>query len=377
MHAPTLHCGLTAANVTVPPRAAVEDAVKKVASYRAPGRYHLLDAETGEGADLLRDAEASREMRLASAVAAAAVAAAAAVVLNQGLKVLTPPLQVPATSAHAHRAMIKRGFVGDFADGLTDEDREGGMTPDYSVAVGTGATARPCKPRQALKPSGVAAGSSAAAGVPAAAGFAGPVPPRVAGDVDDSWMAYCGPAAAEAEAVAPREGGGHGGDRASGSGGVAGGGFGGDGSILIGGEECPELTCDAEFHSWSDEYTARYSTYIAMHGALEANALEFRTLMESRDAAVARDEGGGRPGRGRSGNIAGGSLGGAAGGIGVADDSSDVGVTVDTLSRRMSEFRVVRHRRYGPMSRVFDALEAELGAIKNRVNEYAARVASA
>jgi hypothetical protein len=47
---------------------------------------------------------------------------------------------------------------------------------------------------------------------------------------------------------------------------------------------------------------------------------------------------------------------------------------VAALSRRMAEFRVVRHARYGAMARVFDFLEAELSAIKKEVHEYAARV---
>ena len=52
-----LRLGLTAANLTVPPRNGIEDAVKKVAAYRAPGRYFLLDVEKAEGGELLRAAE--------------------------------------------------------------------------------------------------------------------------------------------------------------------------------------------------------------------------------------------------------------------------------------------------------------------------------
>eukprot|EP00227_Mantoniella_beaufortii_P020836 CAMPEP_0197599650 /NCGR_PEP_ID=MMETSP1326-20131121/31819_1 /TAXON_ID=1155430 /ORGANISM="Genus nov. species nov., Strain RCC2288" /LENGTH=56 /DNA_ID=CAMNT_0043166659 /DNA_START=12 /DNA_END=182 /DNA_ORIENTATION=+ len=42
------------------------------------------------------------------------------------------------------------------------------------------------------------------------------------------------------------------------------------------------------------------------------------------------------------------------------------------MSRRMTEFRVVRHERYGDMLRVFDYLEGQLSSMKRRVTEYAA-----
>ena len=175
-----------------------------------------------------------------------------------------------------------------------------------------------------------AAGAAGAAGVigtaaAASLAFTAPVTPRVAGDVDDSWMTY-----REQAAAADDAGGGGGGGGAGGGG--AGGGAGG-GSTL-----CPELRSDADFHRWRSEYHARYGTYIAMHGALEANALEFSELIDARDAAASRG-----------------------------------GPEAAALSQRVAEFRVVRHARYGGMSAVFEWMELGLSAIKRRVNDYAAR----
>jgi hypothetical protein len=281
-----------------------------------PGTYEFISwfqAFAFKRANLCRYTEVSKEVREASASAAAAAAVLSNQALsnqNQGLKVLTPPLQVPATSAHAHRAMMKSGLGADFADGLTDDDREGGMTPDYSASPGAGAgataaaAARPRKLRQSPVPSGAAAGETAAkatAAKAAAAMLEGPVPPRVAGDVDDIWMAFHDAAAAAAKGGSTGAGGSDGcGDvRVCGRGG----GRGGVGSYIGGGGEgggggCPELTCDADFHRWSDEYNAHYGMYIAMHGALEANALEFRALMQRRDAAVVGGGGGREVGSG-------------------------------------------------------------------------------
>ena len=332
--------GLTAQNLTIPPRSAVEDAVKKVAVLRAPGKYFLLDEAKAEAEALLRDAEGSKEFREAATAAAAAAVAAASSGGALGLKVLTPPLQVPATNAHARRAIMKSGLAAEIADGLTDEDRDGGTTPDYSISeeglVAPAATAvRPrSKPRQ--PPPTIAGGPAAAAAgrnntaarydTTAAMCEEGPVTERVAGDVDDSWMAFSEAAAASGGAS----------DRRGGS------------SIIVGGGCLErELMCDDDFQRWSDEYNAHYDTYMGMHRALEANALEFRTLVERRDAAAAATGGG--EGRGSSGS----------------------GAEVAALSRRVAEFRVVRLRRYGAMARVYRCLEGELRAIKQRVDEYA------
>ena len=376
-----------------------------MATYRAPGRYYLSEANCAEGEELLRAAQAALPLEPVRGLAAASssgrsasggVAAASArgggggggvagagpsgksargggvsgvaaagcgggLSPPFGLSVLTPPLQVPAAGIHTMTG-------GDIAD-----LRSGGSTPDFPVhdafvaaqhnfaldtaaaaavaavvaaagaaakagggtaerEVGAGATAGAGTGARAGAGTTGAAGAAGVTGTAAASlAFTAPVSPRVAGDVDDSWMAYREQAAADD---------------------AGGGGAGGGGTL------CPELRCDADFHRWRSEYHARYGTYIAMHGALEANALEFRELTGARDAAAAR-----------GGN--GGGYGGEGGAEGVSGGAG--GPEAAALSRRMAEFRVVRHVRYGGMAAVFEWMERELSAIKRRVNDYAAR----
>ena len=84
----------------VPHRAVFEDAVKKLAAYRAPGKYHLLDATKAEGAALLAAAERD--------------------VPDQ---VTTPPLRFPEPpSSDGARAPLV--VDEDVAAGLTDDDEE-------------------------------------------------------------------------------------------------------------------------------------------------------------------------------------------------------------------------------------------------------------
>ena len=92
--------GLAFAGIAVPHRAVFEDAVKKLAAYRAPGKYHLLDATKAEGAALLAAAERD--------------------VPDQ---VTTPPLRFPEPpSSDGARAPLV--VDEDVAAGLTDDDEE-------------------------------------------------------------------------------------------------------------------------------------------------------------------------------------------------------------------------------------------------------------
>lgn len=257
--------GLAAANLSTPHRSAVEEAVKRVASYRAPGRYHVDAAFREEGAELLRAAEAEAPAT-----------------------VLTPPLRVPSSVGFARGGgMIDR----DIAAGLTDE--EGGNTPDHA----------PGGARETAESDAAAAAEMATR-------------PRAVGDDDDAWMAYIPEANAakewtSARTQTPRADGGW-----------------GDATISI--------SSDEEFRRRRAAFNREYATYAKTHAALEANAREFAALRERRDAAVARGE------------------------------ASAAGLT-----RRMAEFRVIRHERYAEMMRVFEHLEAKLGAVKRALKAYA------
>lgn len=92
--------GLASAGIAVPHRSVFEDAVKKLAMYRAPGRYHLLDAAKAEGAELLAAAERD--------------------VPDQ---VTTPPLRFPEPPASTLNGP-PRLVDDDVAAGLTDDDEE-------------------------------------------------------------------------------------------------------------------------------------------------------------------------------------------------------------------------------------------------------------
>ena len=92
--------GLASAGIAVPHRSVFEDALKKLATYRAPGKYHLLDATKAEGAALLAAAERD--------------------VPDQ---VTTPPLRFPEPpSSDGARAPLV--VDEDVAAGLTDDDEE-------------------------------------------------------------------------------------------------------------------------------------------------------------------------------------------------------------------------------------------------------------
>ena len=107
----------------------MEEAVKRVASYRAPGRLHVDAALRGEGAELLRAAEAEAPAT-----------------------VRTPPLRVPSSVGFASSGGV---IDRDIAAGLTDE--EGGNTPDRAGRRGeTAATWR----TEASAEDGVAASPS-------------------------------------------------------------------------------------------------------------------------------------------------------------------------------------------------------------------------
>ena len=264
--------GLAAANLPTPHRSAVEEAVKRVASYRAPGRYHVDAAFREEGAELLRAAEAEAPAT-----------------------VLTPPLRVPSSVGFARGGgMIDR----DIAAGLTDE--EGGNTPDHA----------PGGARETAESDAAAAAEMATR-------------PRAVGDDDDAWMAYIPEANAAKEWTSART-------RTS----RADGGWGG--ATRIGEETTISISSDEEFRRRRAAFNREYATYAETHAALEANAREFAALRERRDAAVARGE------------------------------ASAAGLT-----RRMAEFRVIRHERYAEMMRVFEHLEAKLGAVKRALKAYA------
>ena len=62
--------GLASAGIAVPHRSVFEDALKKLATYRAPGKYHLLDAAKAEGAELLAAAGRDVPDRVTFAAAA-------------------------------------------------------------------------------------------------------------------------------------------------------------------------------------------------------------------------------------------------------------------------------------------------------------------
>ena len=115
--------------------------MKRVASYRAPGRLHVDAALREEGAELLRAAEAEAPAT-----------------------VRTPPLRVPSSVGFASSGGV---IDRDIAAGLTDE--EGGNTPD-------------CAPGGARETANVE-DASAEDGSP-------PPRPRAVGDDDDAWMAY-------------------------------------------------------------------------------------------------------------------------------------------------------------------------------------------
>jgi len=264
--------GLVAANLPIPPRCAVEEAVKRVASYRAPGRWHVDAALREEGAELLRAAEAEAPAT-----------------------VLTPPLRVPSSVGFARgEGVIDR----DIAAGLTDE--EGGNTPDGA-------------PGGERETAGAEDGSASP-----------PTRPRAVGDDDDAWMAYIPEVKAAKEGTSARA-------------------FRGDGgwsdATRIGdatGEATVSVSSDAEFRRRRAAFNREYATYAKTHAALEANAREFAALREQRDTAVARGE------------------------------ASAAGLT-----RRAAEFRVIRHERYAEMARVFEHLEAKLGAVKRALEAYA------
>ena len=94
--------GLASAGIAVPHRSVFEDALKKLATYRAPGKYHLLDAAKAEGADLLAAAERD--------------------VPDQ---VTTPPLRFPEPPASGVLVGSPRRVVDeDVVAGLTDDDEE-------------------------------------------------------------------------------------------------------------------------------------------------------------------------------------------------------------------------------------------------------------
>ena len=100
--------GLASAGIAVPHRSVFEDAVKKLAMYRAPGKYHLLDAAKTEGAELLAAAERD--------------------VPDQ---VTTPPLRFPEPPALTRANGPPRLVDDDVAAGLTDDDEE--LWPDERV----------------------------------------------------------------------------------------------------------------------------------------------------------------------------------------------------------------------------------------------------
>jgi hypothetical protein len=100
--------GLASAGIAVPHRGVFEDAVKKLATYRAPGKYHLLDAAKTEGAELLAAAERD--------------------VPDQ---VTTPPLRFPEPPASTRANGPPRLVDDDVAAGLTDDDEE--LWPDERV----------------------------------------------------------------------------------------------------------------------------------------------------------------------------------------------------------------------------------------------------
>jgi hypothetical protein len=100
--------GLASAGIAVPHRGVFEDAVKKLAMYRAPGKYHLLDAAKTEGAELLAAAERD--------------------VPDQ---VTTPPLRFPEPPALTRANGPPRLVDDDVAAGLTDDDEE--LWPDERV----------------------------------------------------------------------------------------------------------------------------------------------------------------------------------------------------------------------------------------------------
>ena len=263
--------GLAAANLPTPHRSAVEEAVKRVASYRAPGRYHVHAALREEGAELLRAAEAEAPAT-----------------------VLTPPLRVPSSIGFARGGGV---IDRDIAAGLTDE--EGGNTPDHA----------PGGARETAESDAAAAAEMATR-------------PRAVGDDDDAWMAYIPEANAAKEGTSART-------RTS----RADGGW-GDATRI--GEETTSISSDEEFRRRRAAFNREYATYARTHAALEANAREFAALRERRDAAAARGE------------------------------ASAAGLT-----RRMAEFRVIRHERYAEMMRVFEHLEAKLGAVKRALKAYA------
>ena len=93
--------GLASAGIAVPHRGVFEDALKKLATYRAPGKYHLLDAAKAEGAELLAAAERD--------------------VPDQ---VTTPPLRFPEPPALTRANGPPRLVDDDVAAGLTDDDEE-------------------------------------------------------------------------------------------------------------------------------------------------------------------------------------------------------------------------------------------------------------
>ena len=96
--------GLASAGIAVPHRSVFEDALKKLATYRAPGKYHLLDAAKAEGAELLAAAERD--------------------VPDQ---VTTPPLRFPEppkSGVLVGSPSLARLVDEDVAAGLTDDDEE-------------------------------------------------------------------------------------------------------------------------------------------------------------------------------------------------------------------------------------------------------------
>lgn len=96
--------GLASAGIAVPHRGVFEDALKKLATYRAPGKYHLLDAAKAEGAELLAAAERD--------------------VPDQ---VTTPPLRFPEppkSGVLVGSPSLARLVDEDVAAGLTDDDEE-------------------------------------------------------------------------------------------------------------------------------------------------------------------------------------------------------------------------------------------------------------
>ena len=94
--------GLKTAGLAAPHRAAFEEAVKKLATFRAPGKYHLSEAARAEGAELLAAAERD--------------------VPDQ---VTTPPLRFPEPPASGVLVGSPRRLVDeDVAAGLTDDDEE-------------------------------------------------------------------------------------------------------------------------------------------------------------------------------------------------------------------------------------------------------------